>query len=210
MAAARLQRWALTLSAYRYEIQYCKGVEHGNTDCFSRLPCQGDVQCVDVEDGKIFLSSLVHDLPVTSKDTAAALAKDPVLARVHYYMMSGWPSKVDDALKPYATRHGEMSVENVCILWGLRVIIPPPYRERLMDDLHETHLGICHMKSITRSYLWWPCLHQDIADRVSECEACQAARNLPSVAPLHYWTWPSRPWQRILRPTAEKVKARLC
>ena len=196
MAAARLQRWALTLSAYRYEIQYRKGVEHGNADCFSRLPCQGDVQCVDVEDGEIFLSSLVHDLPVTSKD--------PVLARLHSYVMSGWPSKVDEALKPYAIRPGEMSVENGCILWGLRVMIPPPYRERLMDDLHETHPGICRMKSIARSYLWWPCLDQDIVDRVGECEACQAARNLPSVAPLHYWTWPSRPWQRIHIDYAEK------
>ena len=162
MAAARLQHWALTLSAYRYEIWYRKGVEHGNGDCFSRLLCQGDVQCVDVEDGEIFLSSLVHDLPVTSKDIAAATAKDPVLARVHPYMMSGWPNKVDDALKPYAIRQGEISVENGCILWGLRVIIPQPYRERLLDDLHKTHLVICRIKSIA-SYLWWPCLDQDIA-----------------------------------------------
>ena len=203
MAAARLQHWALTLSAYRYEIWYRKGVEHGNADCFSRLLCQGDVQCVDVEDGEIFLSSLVHDLPVTSKDIAAATAKDPVLARVHPYMMSGWPNKVDDALKPYAIRQGEISVENGCILWGLRVIIPQPYRERLLDDLHKTHLVICRIKSIA-SYLWWPCLDQDIADRVGECEACQAARNLPSVAPLNYWTWPSRPWQRIHINYAEK------
>ena len=39
---------------------------------------------------------------------------------------------------------------------------------------------------------------------MGECEGGQAARNLPSVAPLNYWTWPSRPWQRIHINYAEK------
>ena len=188
MAAARLQRWALTLSTYRYEIQYHTGVEHGNADCFSRLLCPGIDQCVDVEDREMFHTSLVHDIPVTSKDIAAATAKDMVLARVYSCVMNGWPSKADYALKPYAMRQSELSVENCCILWGIHVITPPPYQERLLNNLHETHPGKCHMKSTTRNYLWWPCLNQDIADRMGGCEACQAAWNLPSMAPLHYWT----------------------
>ncbi len=27
--------------------------------------------------------------------------------------------------------------------------------------------------------------------------ACQRSRSVPSVAPLHPWAWPSRPWARL-------------
>ena len=38
MAAARIQRWALTLSAYEYVQKYKDGKKHCNTDGLSRLP----------------------------------------------------------------------------------------------------------------------------------------------------------------------------
>ncbi|KAG8194442.1 hypothetical protein JTE90_011051 [Oedothorax gibbosus] len=40
VAAARIQRWALTLSAYAYKIQFRKGSSNGNADACSRLPLQ--------------------------------------------------------------------------------------------------------------------------------------------------------------------------
>ena len=38
MAASRIQRWALTLSAYEYTIEYCPGKKLQNADALSRLP----------------------------------------------------------------------------------------------------------------------------------------------------------------------------
>ena len=38
LASARIQRWALTLSAYDYTIQHKKGAENCNADMLSRLP----------------------------------------------------------------------------------------------------------------------------------------------------------------------------
>ena len=38
MAAARIQRWALTLATYSYPIEYKPGPEHANADALSRLP----------------------------------------------------------------------------------------------------------------------------------------------------------------------------
>ena len=37
-AAARVLRWALTLSGYNYDLKYRPGEEHGNADFLSRLP----------------------------------------------------------------------------------------------------------------------------------------------------------------------------
>ena len=38
MASSRMQRWALTLPAYKYELLYRPGNENGNADELSRLP----------------------------------------------------------------------------------------------------------------------------------------------------------------------------
>ena len=51
LAAARLQRWAILLSAYEYTIQYKSTTNHGNADGLSRLPLPStlpdlDSQCV--------------------------------------------------------------------------------------------------------------------------------------------------------------------
>ena len=38
MASSWMQRWALTLLAYEYELLYLPGNENGNADGLSRLP----------------------------------------------------------------------------------------------------------------------------------------------------------------------------
>ena len=38
MASPRIQRWALILAAYDYELVYREGSKHGNADGLSRLP----------------------------------------------------------------------------------------------------------------------------------------------------------------------------
>jgi len=42
LAAARLQRWALLLSAYNYQIEYKSTRDHGNADGLSRLPLSSE------------------------------------------------------------------------------------------------------------------------------------------------------------------------
>jgi hypothetical protein len=45
MVAARLQRWAVRLSAYTYEILFRSTTEHSNADGLSRLP----LNCIDTD-----------------------------------------------------------------------------------------------------------------------------------------------------------------
>ena len=53
------------------------------------------------------------------------------------------------------------------------------------------------MKSIARSYFWWPKLDSEIEDMAKSCTSCQGVKQAPARAPLHPWIWPTTPWQRI-------------
>ncbi|XP_058016881.1 uncharacterized protein K02A2.6-like, partial [Ahaetulla prasina] len=104
------------------------------------------------------------------------------------------PEEIDIAL------HAVMlssSQEGGCLLWGYRVVIPEKLRKRVLDLLHEGHPGIVRMKGLARSYVWWPLMDSEIAERVGKCQACQESRPLPPTAPVREWERPQGPWSRI-------------
>lgn len=68
---------------------------------------------------------------------------------------------------------------------------------RVLDSLHEGHVGTVKMKSLARSYVWWPGIDKQIEDITKTCPGCQGIQNAPPQAPLHPWEWPSTPWQRV-------------
>ena len=63
LAAARLQRWAVLLSAYQYEIQFKPTQSHGNADALSRLPLQSEKSTTASEDTTIFNLAQIEALP---------------------------------------------------------------------------------------------------------------------------------------------------
>ena len=88
-------------------------------------------------------------------------------------------------------------MEEGCLLWGYRVIVPKCLRGKLLQELHKDHPGVIRMKSVARSFMWWPGLDKDIEHLAKSCQSCQAVKRAPPVAPLHPWIWPSKPWQRV-------------
>ncbi|XP_014663228.1 PREDICTED: uncharacterized protein K02A2.6-like [Priapulus caudatus] len=195
LAAARMQRSAIILSTYDYNIDYRKSVEHANADCMSRQPHEdSSVGC----DSRVYACEVARELSVTATMIAEATRRGSVHSRVLDYMMSGWPEYLhSEPLKPHHVRRHELSVEQGCILWGNGVIIPGLLRDRLLKDLHWEHPGISTIKAIARSYVWWPSLDREIECTVKEYSTCQAVRNTPPVALLYQWRWPVRPWSRI-------------
>ena len=99
--------------------------------------------------------------------------------------------------KPYRNRELELSTEDGVLLWGNRVIIPPPGRALILEELHTCHPGIAHMKTLARMFVWWPCMDTEIEACVKACSSCQSHRSAPPAAPIHPWRWPSTPRSRI-------------
>ena len=156
-AAPRIQRWALTLSSYEYEISYKAGQTNGNADGLSRLPLPVMPDSVPLPGETILLMEHLEGTPVHSGHIKAWTKRDPVLSQVLRYTLEGWPKAVNsEELTPYYTKRTELSVEDGCILWGTRVIVPPQGRSKVLSELHEAHPGESRMKALARSYVWWP------------------------------------------------------
>jgi hypothetical protein len=112
--------------------------------------------------------------------------------------MSGWPNYCQDIeIQPYFRNREELTVDNGCLLWGRRVVIPTCWRENMLAELHEGHPGMNRMKALARSFVWWPGIDPDIEDKVRICNACVNLQGAPKSVPLLMWPWATEPWQKI-------------
>ena len=78
LSAARMQRWALLLSAYSYTITYRATKLHGNADALSRLPLKAEITKEDhsyVSYDSVFNLGQREALPVTAKLLAQTIDK---------------------------------------------------------------------------------------------------------------------------------------
>lgn len=141
--------------AYSYELEYRKSSDHFNGDVMSRLPLAAPSNTA--QESSIFYFSHVEDLPISAQDIKVGTSGDPVLSKVWSYTMNGWPNYMtEDSLKLYFVRRQELSADQGCVLWGLRVVVPQRHRQQILKDLHHEHPGICKMKALAHSYVWWP------------------------------------------------------
>ena len=185
LASPRMLRWALMMQGYKYALKYRPGPENQSADCLSRLPLKSN-PVVPLPGETVNLLNALDRSPVTSGEIAQWTQKDRILTQVARYVRTGWPSSVgDNDLEPFVRIQDELSLDCGCILRGVRVVVPPPGRQKLLSDLHEGHPGVCRMKELARSYLWWPNIDSDIESYVRSCDSCQSIRPDPPRAPLH-------------------------
>jgi hypothetical protein len=114
LAAARLQRWALILAAYDYDLEFRPILQHCNADGLSRLPLPKQTTLEYSSAASVFNISQIDALLITATTIQQATRKDPIVSKVLYYVQTGWPSQVPAMLQPYFVRKHELSVEADC------------------------------------------------------------------------------------------------
>lgn len=209
LAASRLQRWAVMLGAYSYDIKFRSAEKNGNADFLSRLPIKNksktnlnkreDFTVFWTKEGTKMNQTQINSLPITHAQISRATEKDKILSRVLHFIKYGWPdesTKLSDELAVWKNKQHELTIEENCILWGLRVVIPEKYRNRILSDLHSQHPGIVRMKSLARMHVYWPNITADIEHTVQSCSKCQMQTD-PVKASKNPWIWPSRPGARV-------------
>ena len=196
-ASARIKRWSLFLSNYEYTLVLRNTTAHANADALSRLPLKSQSAESKPPPELVLLAEHLADSPVTADQIRAWTQKDPNLSKLLQYIQTGLPGEVDSSLSQFKAKQNELTSYDGCILWGIRVLVPEPGREAVLDELHCGHPGITKMRSLARMYVWWPSIDSDIEKSVRRCTECQNVQSTPPVAPLHPWKWPTHPRARL-------------
>ena len=205
LAGARMQRWALLLLAYSYTTCFRPTQAHGNADALSRLPTSDTTPVGNPSDPSVFNMAQIDSLPLGSAILAGATKADPVLSVVLKFLHKGWPTKVPDDVLPYRNRRDDPPVEGDCILWGIWVVIPASLEQQILQELHQGHPGVVCMKSSPK-----PCMVASSRQRCgADGKGLFGMPRRPPKAPLHPWTWPTSPMERIHVDYAGPVQGKM-
>ncbi|GFY15605.1 uncharacterized protein K02A2.6 [Trichonephila clavipes] len=173
--------------SFEFDIIFRKTIEHGNADFLSRLPKTSEELEVK-DDITIFQMSQIEALPVTSKELRQETSKDIELGPLLRALREG---------KDLQGREAQYTIEDGCIMYGQRVCIPRKFRKNVLEELHAGHLGIVKMKAIARSFVYWKNIDNDIEEAAKNCVDCARYKADPPKSKVHYWEYPSMPWERI-------------
>ncbi|BHF66177.1 hypothetical protein SprV_0200919300 [Sparganum proliferum] len=205
-SASRLQRWATILLGYDFDIRYCRTTDFGQADALSRLISNQQepeedtvVATISIEDDvRRQLSDAIRGIPVTAADIRHATEQDPVLRQAITYVQTCWPTTaLAGDLRQLFLRRASLSVVDSCLMFADRVVIPSSLRPTVLRQFHAAHPGTSRMKSIARSFAYWPGIDGDIDDLVRRCSRCQQAAKMPPRQPPVPWEPPERPWSRV-------------
>ena len=130
--AARLQRYALFLSGFDYEIEHRSSTQHCNADGLSRLPLATteDEENQSVDPVEAFHVSQFSMLPVTCQHVRKATQRDSTLAQVYEHVMKGWHENKDPNLQPFYSRRNELLCTKDLLCGGAELSFPQSYEAK--------------------------------------------------------------------------------
>lgn len=198
IAMARLQRWALKLTNYDYEIEHRPGKMMGHVDAMSRLPLaseQTKIECAtlginSVQD-KYISQSLNQDIVREEQQ------KDTILKKVLNNVLNGWATNIEEELKYYKKNNEHFGIDHGILYFDDRVVIPKAMKNRILELLHVNHQGMVKMKMNARRMVWWRNMDKDITELVNTCTVCQARQTVQREVVTTTWKEATDPFERI-------------
>ena len=153
VVSTRLARWAITLMAYDYDVQYTPGKDIGHADAMSRLRFK------DYEDDLVAVAMATFEKPMID---AEKLRKEMLSNEFTKRMMNrirtvDWKNCTTKE-KSFINVSNALTVQNDLIYNGLRVFIPITCRKQVIEKFHDVHQGINALINLVKilrgGHLW--------------------------------------------------------
>ena len=200
----RIQRMAMRLMRFSFDIAHVPGKELYTADTLSRAPVNLTSQCKDdvlQQDVEAHVQLIMEGIPASDARLAEVLrqqAEDAVCQTLIKYIKNGWPEKwrLNSALLPYWQYRGELTAPDHLLMYGSRLLIPSSLRLDVLDKLHEGHQGITKCRRRARQSVWWPGLNKEVEDMVKNCRSC-CINEMNHPEPLMTTPLPQRPWEKV-------------
>ncbi|XP_059477245.1 uncharacterized protein K02A2.6-like isoform X4 [Neocloeon triangulifer] len=124
--------------------------------------------------------------------------KDEQLRRIQQKILQGThPDNLTSEDGEFGKRWRDLKSTNGVITFVGRAVIPRDLRSKVLGLLHLNHFGQTRMKTLARTYFWWPNMDEEIEQVTLSCMPCAITNRAPSKAPIIPWSVPHRPWSRV-------------
>ena len=190
---AHLPCMLFCLQGYDYTIHYCPSKEmalHDTLSWFSPHP-RPDIP-LDITIHHAHLS------PERKEAFQQAFVSNPKMHALTDMIITGWPDDikaVPHPLHPYWQHQETLTMEDSLVLCGEALISPPSERERVLQQLHQSHQGTTKAQLLACGCVFWPGINKAIEEAVWQCETCTQFQAQNAAAPLTPTPTLSHPWQ---------------
>ena len=210
----RIERWAVQLQPYSFEITYRPGVNNP-ADYLSRHPpptlnqeSQGDVD-EGTEDFIKMVSDIACPKTLSIGEIAEATRNDPHLTKVREalpgkqwkYFLAGHQAlnDRDKRVRDQLWRiRDELSItQEGAVLRGHRIVIPSCLWDRVIDLAHQGHQGIAKTKARLRTKVWFAGMDDLVEERVRSCHPCAITGEEARPAPVITEPGCGTPWTHV-------------
>lgn len=151
------------------------------SDPVFRLPLNSNIiykeVCIAYEMSVNYICFLQEDrYKITFEDVDHSQQDEQLSLVMKYYVKHGWPYKEHRDLKIFYN-HKCLSISRGCLFLDNRVVLPQSLKIDELDSLHKEFWGIVKSKMLSRSYVWWPQIENDIERKIASCFECQSIQN---------------------------------
>lgn len=167
----RIARWAVRISAFRFDVHHIRGSDNGVADALSRMFGEGDQDVSGGEPENVGV--ILADIPELFNNLAEQQTLDPLLGPIIEDLKGGKVRegyKLQKGVLCYRTRYDNR--DKICLP---RQLIDPVFRY-FHRSLCGGHLGIFKTSMKIREHVTWPTLRGDVRRLVGGCEECIRAK----------------------------------
>lgn len=168
-------------------------------DFLSRLPIEADVYEADSPDEEINVlqGSVGPRMSMNLRMIEEETVKDKTLTTLKTFLMKGWPKSVSIEFVEYRKASEKLSIEDGVITMDGRVVVPENLRAKVLEIIHQGHLGMVRMKQVVRRYVYWPGVNKDVEKCAKTCEICCMVNIDHSAKHFVPWPIPKEPFERV-------------
>ena len=196
--SARMQRMRMRLQNYHIDVRYVKGTHLLFADALSRAH---STKCAP---HNLFNS----DISVTTVDISANIlndireetSRDENMLELRKLITEGWPNKTQNIparLQQYHKHKDAMTIQEGLITKDNKIIIPEKLQHHILQNIHETHLGLTKSKQLARDNVFWPGIDVQLTEMINKCTVCQNNRKQLHREPLQNHEIPDLPYSKI-------------
>ena len=180
----RIQRYKMRLMRFNIkDVRHVSGKLLYTADTLSRKIAQRRIPLPTIDENEMnaHVASVMEALPASDpklKEIQQAQEKDEICQQIKKYCLDKWPDKhqVSNAIKPYWSIRGELTIIQNILLKGKQLVIPTSLQSQTLNRIHEGHLGINKCRERAKISVWWPRLSTEIKQMVENCKICSKYR----------------------------------